>query len=201
MDHLPSSGSLASCHLLYECFLRCRSTYPGIITQSDLVALNPALDVSQPLITGTSLCVGYDNPATWCNTALLLGICPPQLPVRPCFSLMSSWELYHKAQMTIATIGLYCERCNSRVWTPANAILCWQRDWSTKDTRMTPALNAALSYTPDLGRILQDKQVRRALRNFFNPSHMLLLMREQLHASPLQAHCWASSRPLSCVRM
>ena len=41
-----------------------------------------------------------------------------------------------------------------------------QVDWSTSSIQTTPDLNAALTYTPDLGAILHDKQVCRLLLEF-----------------------------------
>ena len=68
---------------------RCSSAYPALSSPSDLEALNPTLNVTQPLTAGMSLCVGGDDPATWCNTPLEDGQCPTEAAGTPLVSPLS----------------------------------------------------------------------------------------------------------------
>ena len=57
-----------------------RTAYPALSSSDDLAALNPSLDLTQPLTAGMSLCVGGAGSATWCNSGLVSGKCPTELP-------------------------------------------------------------------------------------------------------------------------
>jgi phage tail protein X len=55
----------------------CSADYPTTLTQaSDLAALNPGMDFTQPLPAGLSICVGNFSASSWCNTPLQNEACP-----------------------------------------------------------------------------------------------------------------------------
>ena len=56
---------------------------------ADIAALNPTLDVTQPLTAGMSLCVGGAGSAAWCNSPLQGTTCPTEANATP---LVSPWR-------------------------------------------------------------------------------------------------------------